>query len=546
MMKKNTIFRSRITLLFLVMIMVFSCRSNDDVVSGGDKQATLKINLQGIDSGVQNLLGNGAMKMASVGNKNFAAPIEQYSEVAFNKDFKMIATLTPVTSSGRNTAKAAIGPMAAAIPAGPQELKIGTKYRIIVYSADGAWLGVRNYIYGQDLPEEGNHFPVNVGETLTFVCLSANSDTVSPGFTPTGGSYAYNDIQVSNADYDLLLFKKTIKITEGTNYLDVVFKHAFSEIITTINTAAIGNIEAISDGVVTPNYTSANVKMSDYFNTDNTVNANNIIWNGSAGSASVSFTGALPGTVVKATTILRSPVTANGEMIIPSITIAGVTKTNFKISGSKGLNITPGIRYNLNLTLAPASGHDVGGDIIWAPANLIYNNGNYGFAANQSEFGDHWYFNAVKPLETAKEVTEAYKLPSDVTGTSVYRIEEDPCAKVTAYGGGWRLPTQKEVVDSAGKNVYTFPGYYNGVKGIFIGTDTQPAPADYDKYLFLPLAGFGNTYNAVKASVEARYWTSTELSAENFYDFSFNSGGVTIGTGQYYKYGESIRCVKRK
>ncbi len=197
--------------------------------------------------------------------------------------------------------------------------------------------------------------------------------------------------------------------------------------------------------------------MSDYFNTDNTVNANNIIWNGSAGSASVSFTGALPGTVVKATTILRSPVTANGEMIIPSITIAGVTKTNFKISGSKGLNITPGVRYNLNLTLAPASGHDVGGDIIWAPANLIYNNGNYGFAANQSEFGDHWYFNAVKPLETAKEVTEAYKLPADVTGSSVYRIEEDPCAKVTAYGGGWRLPTQKEVVDSAGKKCLHIP-----------------------------------------------------------------------------------------
>jgi hypothetical protein len=47
--------------------MLFSCRSNDDVVSNGDKQAALKINLQGIDSGVQNLLGNGAMKMASVG-----------------------------------------------------------------------------------------------------------------------------------------------------------------------------------------------------------------------------------------------------------------------------------------------------------------------------------------------------------------------------------------------------------------------------------------------------------------------------------------------
>jgi hypothetical protein len=94
------------------------------------------------------------MKMASVGNKNFAKPMEQRSEVTFNKDFKLIATLTPVASSVRNTTQAAIGPVAAAAPVGPQELKIGTKYRVIVYSADGVWLGVRNYIYGQDLPEE--------------------------------------------------------------------------------------------------------------------------------------------------------------------------------------------------------------------------------------------------------------------------------------------------------------------------------------------------------------------------------------------------------
>jgi hypothetical protein len=80
--------------------------------------------------------------------------MEQRSEVTFNKDFKIIATLSPVASSGRNTAQAAIGPVAAAAPVGPQELKIGTKYRMIVYSADGVWLGVRNYIYGQDLPEE--------------------------------------------------------------------------------------------------------------------------------------------------------------------------------------------------------------------------------------------------------------------------------------------------------------------------------------------------------------------------------------------------------
>lgn len=92
-MKRNTIFISRIALLLLVMVSVFSCRSNDDVVGGGDKQATLKINLQGIDSGIQNLLGSGAMKMASVGNKNFAAPTEQRSEVAFNNDLNLLQHL---------------------------------------------------------------------------------------------------------------------------------------------------------------------------------------------------------------------------------------------------------------------------------------------------------------------------------------------------------------------------------------------------------------------------------------------------------------------
>ena len=62
---------------------------------------------------------------------------------------------------------------------------------------------------------------------------------------------------------------------------------------------------------------------------------------------------AIPGAVVKATTILRSPVTTSGEMIIPSITIAGFIKTNFKISGSKGLNIT---REYVIILILPCSG----------------------------------------------------------------------------------------------------------------------------------------------------------------------------------------------
>ncbi|WP_275141091.1 hypothetical protein [Elizabethkingia meningoseptica] len=535
----------RTMFLFAMLALVFSCRSNDDV-AGGDKHASLKLNLQGVDySGVQNLMANGAGRVASVSRKTSVPSMEQKVEIPFNDDFKVIATLKPAGSSVKKTVVAAVGSGALSNP-GPQPLVIGTKYKMIIYGADGTWLGERNYIYGQELPEEGSEFAVNVGETLTFVLLSANSQTNKPTLIPSRGSYTYQDIQVDRADYDLLLFQKTITIKEGTNYLDVIFKHAFSEITTTINTAAIGNITSISDGVITPSYTSANIKISDYFNANGTVNSDNIIWNGASSDAKVQFDGVFPGTVAKAKTLLLSNKVTTGELIIPSLTINGVTKTNFKASGSTGFKITPGVRYDLNLVLAPASGIDVGGDIIWAPANLVYNNGVYEFAASPSDFGDHWYFNAVKPLETAKEITEAYLLPKEVTGASVYNASEDPCTKVTAKGGGWRLPTQQEVVDSAGKNVFTFPGYYNGVKGIFVGTDTQPAPADYDKYLFLPLAGFGNTYNAVRNSVEARYWTSTEYSAENFYDFSFNNGGVTLGNGQYYRYGESIRCVKRK
>ncbi len=204
----------RTMFLFAMLALVFSCRSNDDVV-GGDKHASLKLNLQGVDySGVQNLMANGAGRVASVSRKTSVPSMEQKVEIPFNDDFKVIATLKPAGSSVKKTTVAAVG-SGALSNTGPQPLVIGTKYKMIIYGADGTWLGERNYIYGQELPEEGSEFAVNVGETLTFVLLSANSQTNKPTLMPSRGSYAYQDIQVDRADYDLLLFQKTITIKEG-------------------------------------------------------------------------------------------------------------------------------------------------------------------------------------------------------------------------------------------------------------------------------------------------------------------------------------------
>lgn len=123
-----------------------------------------------------------------------------------------------------------------------------------------------------------------------------------------------------------------------------------------------------------------------------------------------------------------------------------------------------------------------------------------------------------------------------------YDIANDPCAQV-APKGTWRTPTkeefQKAIDQGSYKGTYTINDVT--VDGYYLGTDSQPAKGDGDRYLFLPQAGEGDQSSFYK-SVTA-YWTSTETTTGGNNAYQFMDGSV----GSFFNksHGSAIRCVKK-
>lgn len=333
-----------------------------------------------------------------------------------------------------------------------------------------------------------------------------------------------------------MYFTRNMKLNSGENNLDIVLKHKFSQITTKINAEEVGNITAVSANIG-PHHSDVNIKLTDAA----------ITYHELIGIADLSFPVMGRNNIESSPVVICSPATQSGILTIPSITIAGVTKTDILVND---LKITPGVRYtlNLNITEIGKDGVDIGGGFIWAPGNLVYNNGVYEFTKDQSGFGDLWEANALLPKRIGGEGS---------IGQDDYDPAKDPCRLVASQEGKWRMPRRVELERYTGTQEapalmfhldYNLPPYpyranYNGVEGVFIGTNKQPLSSELNKFLFLPLAG-GQSVEIDPD--EGSYWTLTSTVLDNNYRFNFNRGGISFYNGQYFTYGASIRCIKTK
>lgn len=126
-----------------------------------------------------------------------------------------------------------------------------------------------------------------------------------------------------------------------------------------------------------------------------------------------------------------------------------------------------------------------------------------------------------------------------------YDIANDPCAKV-APAGTWRTPTKAEFESAIAQGVcrdatYTIDGV--DVPGYYLGTTSQPAKGEGDKYLFLPRAGGGDQSTFYDAATS--YWSSTEVEpagASQTLAYKFSDGGISSGMSKTHP--DAIRCVK--
>jgi len=465
-------------LLTTMLMLVLSCSKEDGVPGGGGNGAALvKVKLLGVE------FDDISKRTGPEGSSNRVGQMQAVrlvKEIPFNKDYTLVATLTPTANTagegkggdtptkdvavernsiGDTKIAAARDNHIAALVRSP--LDQGIAYRLLVYDADGVYVTEADYTAGGANPE----LQLDGGSTYTFVCYSIGGTGALPAVTiPESLSQA--KLVGVGSNVDLMFYQGAVTLAEGSNDLDIVLKHKFSEITVAIDASDVGDITAISGVYINPHHETVDLNLA---------NGSLDYQTAAEGGRAFSFPDGAATTKSSAPTLIATPSTTNGVLTIESITVSGDTKTNVQISE---LNIVPGQRYTLRLTLQE-------GELRFAPANLTYSAGSgWRFAANESDAGD--YFQAVDLYPFTAGISEA----------------GDPCAQVDD-GYLWRTPTQEEVhrIIDQGFN----KGTLNGRSGMWF--------PDINVGSFLPAAGImrinGDDPGNIGDVETGYYYTST-------------------------------------
>nr|WP_199162683.1 hypothetical protein [Elizabethkingia sp. ASV34] len=351
----NKINRSIIfnTVLVSIFLGLVSCRSTDNMnqKQGGSGQANVTVNLLGIQNETVETSYNDNEMASLVLSGEMVANFPQNTQiqiVPIDNDFSIIATLTlksaipkinkytSLTASKKTT-----------------NLRVGVMYKVVVYNNDGNFVTEKNCITGQK-PES---ISLNDGQNYTFIVFSINKPDNVPMIINKG---TLNTAKLTDIRDDLMFFKKSLSVfANQPNNLDVILAHQFSQITTKLNTSAIGNISAISDVVIRPSASAADIQFND------SNNKSRITYKDKTTGSSVKFPPNLStNIIISSPTTVYSAATKSGELNIGSLIINNITKNNIKFSG---LRIMNGERYNLNLTLQrrDAQVTKCGGNIYW-------------------------------------------------------------------------------------------------------------------------------------------------------------------------------------
>ncbi|WP_336665204.1 hypothetical protein [Elizabethkingia meningoseptica] len=324
--------------LLALSFMLSSCRGTETAIDGGGTNSNSQYNVQVNLAGIETIEETPVLQAsASTSKSGIASTGVQQTVIPFDGETTVTATLVPqVSSSVKSNAQASINPMAAVVQPGPTELAIGTKYKVAVYDSNGNFLQEKEFTYQKN---ETDGFNLNGDQNYTFVAYSVNSTTSSPTIN-NGGTLANAKLSAINGD--LMYFKKNVTVTgNGPNRLDVVLKHQYSQIKTTLDARQVGNISAVTSPAITPASSSADISFATNALTYNTP---------ITGGQPVIFPTLNQQTVTSNATQVIANTTTTGELNIGTVTIDGVSKNNMKISN---LKITPGVKYNLNLRFGP-------------------------------------------------------------------------------------------------------------------------------------------------------------------------------------------------
>ncbi|MDF2477443.1 MAG: hypothetical protein K0S24_2926 [Sphingobacterium sp.] len=323
--------------IIMVASTLYSCKKSDENTIAAE-QTMVKINLQGVAAYIEGEGNAVGQKQGSV-NASAARDASEVQEmtVPFGNGTSIDVVLTNSSAAAVKKGLVASSSTTATTPQVTEKpLDAGVKYKVVVYDEQGNYVTEKTYSYGGEAVAEG--IVLDAGKTYTFIAYSTNSTSTVPSINSQG---TLTTASLNNISGDLMYFASKLKLNSGVNNLNVVLKHRFSQITTTLTMDAnmTGAITKIENAVFKPSHLSANLKLSDEALTYNGLNDAGVL-------AQFPALGIGLRTVVSTPSLLIHPATNAGTLKLGSLTIDGETKSNVTIPN---VNINPGQKYDLKL-----------------------------------------------------------------------------------------------------------------------------------------------------------------------------------------------------
>lgn len=438
------------TSLYRYMVVVFiplitlSCRSTTDNPEKEGK-VTVKINLLGVAETSDTSISSSRM-----------IPVAYVAEVPYDKNFNLVATITPEVPAIKTNAQTAVNPSALTItPQPPTTSPIGVnvKYLVMVFDENGNRITAQEKVYdSSNQSNTADQMILNAGKDYTFVAISYNS-AIAPVFNDavTTISDVFNTVTVDHTSDYLYFNSGPINIIYGQqNYINVIFKHINSRVSLNVDaTAEMGQITTIA----------ANITGTGSVN----LAANGATSSGIPAAYDKAFTfPVVNNQVVNSSSVLVSSAGNLHTVNITSVSLNnGVPRTDILPVTIPGGTFRKGVSYKIKLSFQ-ATGILAGG-LIWARGNLAYNWENriyynrYYPQETGSDYKDTDYWNYAteqgNPLVPKMIITShsdtwngggnLYYFVDGINENSTSKIPlNDPCKLVA--GGKWRMPSLED------------------------------------------------------------------------------------------------------
>lgn len=510
--------------IFLCLGML-SCRSKIDDVKPTVGNATVQLVLMGTSFDDIGTLGT----QAAIPRSLTALVPDQIEQVLLegNEEYSLIATLSPVSSTVNSdammlTASSALTKNKSATTTVTNPLGEGIRYKVAVFDVAGNYVEEQDFTSGQNTTDITQ---LNGGSTYTFVVYSIGSSTDLPPIIysdPSKKTLATASVNNISGDSDLMYYTYSMMVTGNEiNYLNIVLKHKYSRIVTTLDASATGYaITGIDRVTIAPQSESSNMQLSNSHTTGT----------GLSGSKIVSFPTLGSGVVTSQPVLINCDDTTTGSLSIKSITMNTGGNLNATITHQNvifnNLKITRGIEYSLKLAFVPNDMNLVYGGypavkingFVWMRHNLGADISADPDIPSQAIVGNYYQWGRIDAVANANTPEGAivpwrtspipgnYSWNASAEESTPIKTANDPCP------AGWRVPTGREYIT-----------LYANVKSAKIGDNTNAA----------------TNFRAASVLTSSRNG-SVKLTFPST-GYRRSTDGALIGRGSSYTYWNSVR-----